>query len=283
MCRSSPSRRGAGPRRGSAAVLPRLAATPPGRRRPGRRGGARLGALLGSLAPAAHAQLTDYEGLTNVYRTVTNFNVETVRGTARAADGTFVFLNTHGSILAFHRPGGVLLEPDDIHPTLNNPIALDIWYSLEHERTYVAVLGGVTHALALHDFDTGRIVASVQLPAETGDVVVDNERNCAFVSCPGDNTVHQIDLEIALTDPLPQSSIIATFTVASQRPRFLSLETGDEGVDDNVVYVTPELSGNNTVTSARLALQLPDAGDAGGPARAALSLRVASRMLVASG
>jgi hypothetical protein len=215
-----------------------------------------LGALAALLISTSAAQVVrgPYDELTNVYRTVTNFNVETTRGMAAAADGTFVFINTHGSLLAFHRPGGVPLVPDDIHPTANNPIALDLWYDLHGGDVYVAVLGGTTHALVLHDFVTGRIRSSVPMLAETGDVVVDNELACAFVSCPGNNTVVQVDLATALLNDPTQDPVVATFTVASQRPRFLSLDPGKKGKDDNVVFVAPELSGNNTVTSVTAGL-----------------------------
>lgn len=197
---------------------------------------------LALLAAPAGAQTDDYDELTNTYRPVTNFNVETTRGLHFASTGRILMLDTHGSTLDVYVPGGPL-APDFHWPTLNNPIALDVFTDEEAEPAveYALVLGGGTHALALHDLDTGRIVRTRQFPAETGDVVVDAENALAYVSVPGNNTVVQL--------ALPALRVVATFTVSADRPRFLSFDAGDpEDSEDNVVFVAPELSGNNSVS-----------------------------------
>ena len=193
---------------------------------------------VGASGATAH-----YHELTNTFRSVANFNVETTRGMAVASAGEFVFINTHGSTLNLHVPGGPL-GPDFVWPTINNPVALDIWLDESDISPveYAVVLGSGTHALVLHDLEDGRIRELLQLPAETGDVVVDADNARAFVSLPGNNTVWQVSL--------PELELEAIFEIASQRPRFLYLDRGDPKVaDDNVVFVTPELSGNNSVSS----------------------------------
>lgn len=202
-----------------------------------------LGLSSSAFAGPPQAAQTDYDELTNTYRSAANFNVETVRGLHVAPSLRVLMINTHGSTLNMWVPGMPFNAPF-FWPTLNNPIAVDA-YSQPTGPTsapieYAVVLGGGTHALALHDLATGRIVSTLQLPAETGDVVVDQEGARAFVSLPGDNTVWQIGL--------PKLTVDAVFTVASQRPRFLYLDLGGDGVEDNLVYVAPELSSNNTVS-----------------------------------
>ena len=208
-------------------------------------------ALLGlsSQAFAGPPQVaqTNYDELTNTYRSAANFNVETVRGLHVAASLRVLMINTHGSTLNMWVPGMPTSAPF-FWPTLNNPIAVDAFSQPTGPTSapieYGVVLGGGTHALALHDLATGRIVSTLQLPAETGDLVVDQEGARAFVSLPGNNTVWQIGL--------PKLTVDAVFTVASQRPRFLYLDLGGDGVEDNLVYVAPELSGNNTVSLGSL-------------------------------
>lgn len=198
--------------------------------------------LLLAGSAAGLPQTADYDELTNTYRSVTNFNVETVRGIALAPSGNIFMINTHGSTLDAFLPGGPI-EIDFYWPTINNPIALGIYVDPGAEPPdgeYGLVLGGGTHALAMHDLLTGRIVRTLNLPAETGDLVIDQENERAFVSLPGNDTVVQI--------ALPKLVVEATFEVQANRPRFLFLDTGDpEDAADNVVLVAPELSGNNSI------------------------------------
>lgn len=202
-----------------------------------------LSVSASALAAPPQVVQTAYDELTNTYRTATNFNVETVRGLHVAASGRTLMLNTHGSTLNMWVPGMPTSAPF-FWPTLNNPIAVDAYTQPTGPSSapieYAVVLGGGTHALALHDLATGRITKTLQLPAETGDVVVDQENARAFISCPGNNTVLQVSL--------PKLELEATFTVASQRPRFLYFDAGAVGPADNRVYVAPELSSNNTVS-----------------------------------
>lgn len=211
-----------------------------------------IGGSLCLAFAAVQSTTAPYDELTNTYRTVTNFNVETVRGMHVAASGRLLMINTHGSTLNMWTPGGSLV-PQFYWPTLNNPIAVDAYTDTAEEPDveYAVVLGGGSHALALHELVGGRITNTLQLPGETGDVVVDQDNHRAFVSCPGTNTVVQVGL--------PDLDLEATFTVESQRPRFLYLDRGDAAnAADNVVYVAPELSGNNTISTN--ALQDKDTG-----------------------
>lgn len=193
-----------------------------------------------------------YDELTNTYRSVTNFNVETIRGMTVASSGELLLINTHGSTLNIHMVGGSL-APDFIWPTINNPISLGTYVSTAGASSaeYALVLGGGTHALALHDLADGHILDVLQLEAEPGDLVIDQENDRAFVSIPGNNTVVQVGL--------PQLQLEATFEVKANRPRFLFLDRGVvSDPTDNVAFVAPELSGNNSVSSRLIS----DSGEA---------------------
>ncbi|MCY3001113.1 MAG: hypothetical protein NTV21_04850 [Planctomycetota bacterium] len=208
-----------------------------------------------SLVSARQAQLVPFDQLTNTYRSATNFNVETVRGLDVSASGRTLMINTHGSRIVQWTGGPATGSPPVLptisFPTVHNPIALETFLdtSVVPNREYAVVLGAGTHALVLHDLTTMRITNCETLPAEPGDVVVDDVGRRAFVSIPGNNTVRQY--------ALPSLQLEAVFTVASQRPRFLYLEPtgGPDGIA--MVYVTPELSGNGTGTMAAVQQMTP--------------------------
>lgn len=196
-------------------------------------------------AALATAQSLEYVELTNTYKTVTNFNVETTRGMSFSTAGMLAGINTHGSQLCVFFPGS--LTPDVVVPTLNNPIAVDFYLppTAAPGKEIAVVLCAGTHAVATHDTATGRILEVLQLPAETGDLVVDSENDRCFISIPGNNTCVQVRL--------PSLEIDAVFNVASQRPRFLSFDPGAaDSIDDNRVFVAPETSGNNTISNTAL-------------------------------
>lgn len=204
------------------------------------------GLAAGALAGPALAQTTAaYEALTNTYRSVTNFNVETVRGLDVDSAGVLA-INTHGSTLVRYTGGAATgtppVFPTESWPTLNNPIAFEVWTETYDggSTDYAVVVGGGTHAVCLHDLSTpggvGRIVRTTNLAAEPGDIVIDHAAGRAFVSVPGNNTVVQLGL--------PLLELQATYSVASERPKHLYLDTLGE---TTTVLVAPELSGNNTV------------------------------------
>lgn len=185
--------------------------------------------LAGLCCAPAHAQTTaDYVELTNNYRDVTNFNVETVRGIAySASDGLIYGLNTHGSTIVRH--DDLDSVPDQVWPTLNNPMAIQLW------QDKLLVVGGSTHALALHDRMTGAILDVLELPSEPGDIVVDHVGDRAFVASQGANAVVEIDLT-TFTET-------RRYDIPAAAPRFLFLEGSGTSLR---VFVAPMLSGNNT-------------------------------------
>ncbi|MFT4539320.1 MAG: hypothetical protein ACI835_001766 [Planctomycetota bacterium] len=187
-------------------------------------------------------QTAPYDELTNNYEAVTNFNVETTRGMVVTGGAKILAINTHGSLLHVIDPTTLL--PILTVPTLNNPVAVSVYTQRDASgivAEYAVVLCAGSHALCMHDIDTGQILEVMHLPAEPGDLVVDSENHIGFASLPGNNTVVQV--------ALPSLTLDATFTVASQRPRYLHLDLGTlANPTDNQVFVTPELSSNNTLS-----------------------------------
>ena len=169
----------------------------------------------------------------------TLFNVETTRGLA-FGNGDIYAINTHGSqLVRIDVPGFA----KTVWPTLMNPIAVAYWND-GAAPDKVLVLGGATHALAVHDALTGRLVRVVDLhqhAPEPGDVVVDPDNGWAYVSSMAYDQVARIDLADA-------AAPIEVWTVDASQPRFLHLDRGDPGGTDNVLYVAPFLSGNNTIS-----------------------------------
>jgi len=191
---------------------------------------------LAFAAPTALAQADPpaaYDTLTNPRSSATNFNVETVRGLLLRNDGLYA-LNTHASRVVFHAD---LSSPEweREFPTVHNPVAMAEW------NGRLLVVGGSTWGLVEHDFQTGRMLRYVELPAEPADIVVDAANDEAYVACQGANVVVRVDL-VQFTEN-------ARYPIPSQRPRFLFF---DEQASPPMVYVAPFLSGNNTTLDQRV-------------------------------
>lgn len=182
-------------------------------------------------APLARS-FAPYAKLTNDLRERANFNVETVRGLALADDGRLYALNTHGSTVVVHADGDA--EPEEVWLTLNNPVSLAVF------GARVAVVGGATHALAVHDRVDGRILELLSLPRQPGDLVVDDTEDgwIGYVASQAENAVVEVDLEAP--------RILRRWTIPAESPRLLSLDV--EPVSGaRRLLVAPMLSGNNSV------------------------------------
>jgi hypothetical protein len=193
-----------------------------------------IASLFLTSSPGLPAQTTPFVELTNHRSEFTNFNIETVRGMCTAQGWLgFYALNTHGSMLVWHQD--LTPAPEGNWHTVNGPVALAPW------NNTILVVGGATHALVQHDRFNGRILNSVRLPAEPADIVVDSNstsptKDSAFIACQGANAVVRVNLNTF--------TVVDTYPIASQRPRFLYLEHAGNLAR---VYVAPFLSGNNTV------------------------------------
>jgi hypothetical protein len=186
--------------------------------------------VQGGPAPLPYPKVTDNR------REVVNFNAEVVRGLAPHTDGSIYALNSHASQIVHHM--NLTPEPERIIQTILNPVAIALW------SNRILVVGGGTHALAIHDANTGEILSLVQLPAEPADIVVVPEQNAAYIACQGANVVVRVNLTTA--------AITNTIPINSERPRFLYLDRGLDKVvsADDRIMVTPFISGNGSGISA---------------------------------
>ncbi|MCA8975037.1 MAG: hypothetical protein KDC98_09965 [Planctomycetes bacterium] len=216
------------------------------------------GVLLASLgllcAPELAAQLSAYTvPPDNSRRAATNFNVETIRGMAiDEPAGRLYAINTHGSTLVYFTNASAP-DPAASFRTLNNPSALAL-YDRPGGGSFALVVGGGTHGVALHDRNTGFIEGYLPLPSEPMDIVVDHERDLAFVSCggaydkvtqvPGQPKVVESGGVVVEIDLISFRESARHFIPAA-RPMFLDIEELP-GEGDNVVHVAAHLSGNGT-------------------------------------
>jgi len=193
-----------------------------------------LSAFVSSAAFAAPQSTAPFADLTDNPREFTNLNVETTRGVLWSAIDGFIYgLNTNASQVIVHADlNGTI---DFRWQTVANPVALAEW-----QGDRILVVGGGSHSLALHDRNGGEVLATLQLPSEPADIVVDEDNKFAFVSCQGANEVVKIDLS--------SMTIKEHIEIPAERPRFLSIDLGDpNSADDNVVFVAPFTSGNNSI------------------------------------
>lgn len=206
--------------------------------------------VAGALTVTAAAQDSPYPDVTNTPRSFTNFNVEVVRGfVVRQSPSFEVFsVNAYESTIVRHTSlSGAAV---DRWRTLANPV------SIAFDGNDLLVVGQGTHAIARHDSATGAFKDVLMLRAEPADIVVDDETHHAFVSCMGDDSVVEINLTGGALSIVSIWKNDATNSFPVKRPRFLYLDKGGAGTSDNVVYVAPLISGNNTLLT-RSALVTP--------------------------
>ncbi|MEM8712757.1 MAG: hypothetical protein AAGG01_17535, partial [Planctomycetota bacterium] len=217
-----------------------------------------LAALTASAAPQS-ADLpapergpgAEYPALYTDRSETSTFNVEVTRGLAvREAHGDLFAINSYASsLLRFDladletaAPGETLF-PDRAWPTLADPVAV----AASGDDVYV--LGQGTHALVRHDAETGEIldVFSPGAFSEPADLVIDEVRREAYVSCMGSDCVVRIALGPAGSGESMEeierwsTTVVGPTDFMLKRPRFLAWRDGS-------LFVAPFLAGNNTMS-----------------------------------
>lgn len=201
---------------------------------------ARKPQLPGQVTPIPRPVGKDYRKLTDSQRSFTNFNVEVVRGFFLKDVGALVpdvyAIHAYESSLVYFQ--GLAPEPTQRWRTVSNPVSIAAY------AEDLLVVGQGNHALARHDLPDGEIIDLLALPSEPADIVVDTDNDEAWVSCMGDDCVVQIDL----SSPMRIKKIWSWDEgLELKRPRFLFLDPQTSSPDDNLVYVAPMVSGNNTI------------------------------------
>ena len=209
-------------------------------------GSPRVSAFQQSLPPMVRATPVpvpdgkEYRHLTDNQRSFTNLNVEVVRGFIVKDVGVpvpdFYAINAYESTLLYFN--GLGAQPSKRWRTITNPV------SLAEYAGDLLVVGQGNHALVRHDLPGGAIIDHLALPSEPADIVIDTDNDEAWVSCMGDDAVVQIQLS-----PTLKIKKIWSWDegLELKRPRFLFFDPQSASPDDNVVYVAPMVSGNNTI------------------------------------
>ena len=197
----------------------------------------------GATGPGATLVGRPYPALTDSPRGFTNFNVEVVRGFVVRPLGrtgsdavleTFALNAYESTVVRF-----VGARERGRWRTVNNPVSIALF------EGDLLVVGQGNHALARHDARTGELLDLLMLPSEPADIAVDGDHGEAWISCMGADAVVQVDLGERLRAVKVWSWDEG---LRLKRPRFLHLDRGGPEPEDNVLYVAPLVSGNNTLT-----------------------------------
>ncbi len=202
--------------------------------------GQATGARTGTV-PQPHA-LAAFEVLDNVEGPWVNLNVVPVRPLLLGTRGTFA-INTHASTVVRISAAATVVGTFSV-PW--GPVSIAERTS-DGESELLVVCRG-THVLVRLDPLTGETLATLDLPFEPADIVVDAARDAAFIACSGADSVVEVDLAL--------NTIAHTYAIRGKHPVFLSFDAHGR------VLVAPQLSGNNsgTVSRALTPLQADESG-----------------------
>ncbi len=217
---------------------------------------------LQAAAPEDPALLTPYNyPLYTEGAASQSFNAEVMRGMVVSPDGTKLYaINSYaGSVMEFDltalpsSPSKDVLEPVNVWPTVKDPVAIAFHANSFYPNGRLFVLGQGTHALSSHDPANGRFISVFTHEgadeydatgfSEPADLVIDEVRSEAYVSCMGSDAVFRLNIggqliqymEHWATSPDPDERAFQL-----KRPRFLSWH-------NDALYVAPFTSGNNTL------------------------------------
>ncbi len=182
----------------------------------------------------------------NVEGSYVNLNTIAVRPMVQTANGDLYVANTHDSTVEVF--DGTLSTPQKVYPMPWGPTSLAVWDAPGDSPDELLVVCRGSYTLARMDLNSGRLLSLLDLPALPGDLLVDDAKSRAFISCSGLDSVVQVDLTTNTIEITYDEANFPGFAV--KHPLFLSFD------DQGRVLVSPLVSGNNT-TSER-----------GGPLRA---------------
>jgi len=195
-------------------------------------------------APTASPNISEllqapYKVLDNVEGPWVNLNVVPVRPMTMTADQLHVYaVNTHGSVVQHY--GNLTGQATDTFRVPWGPVSIAIWPDFAQTELLVVCQG--SHALVRLDRLSGDTLATLDLPFEPSDLIVDHVRDRAFISCKGVDSVVEVDL--------PTNTIVQTYAIPSKSPVFLSFDAN--GTD---VLAAPMFSGNNSFVHKTANLQ----------------------------
>ena len=198
-------------------------------------------------------RMAPYRVLDRVEGSFVHTNEVPVRPLALAPDGALWSVNTHRGTIERLQTGAA--QAVEVRRTPLAPVALAFWDGagdgLGDDELLVSCAG--SDCLLRTALD-GTILDVVTTPAGPRDVIVDSNRNLAFVACALADSVLQLDLVTG------EQVVYGPAQFTSKKPTFLSF------APDGDVFVTPLLSGNdstadrqgNTIAAIGRVLDLAD-------------------------
>lgn len=159
------------------------------------------------------------------------------------ANGHLFALNAHDSAVVELDAAGAVLRTIRV-PW--GPVSVGLWRAEPEAESDLLVVSQGTHALSRIDLASGAIVALIPLPTEPSFLLVHPTTGTAFVSCPGDDSVVEVDVAA--------SRVLRRYPIPSKRPTFMALDA------DGGVLVAPMMSGNNSVVDDGTLILAPGEG-----------------------
>ncbi len=184
-----------------------------------------------ALSPAL-AQTANYVAVDNIEEDWVNLNLPPVRPMMMWQDLELYAVNVHDSTVSRYTTASSL--PMSTFRTPWGPVSIAGWVDpfggTSSEKLLVACRG--SYVLAFLDRITGQTIDILELPAEPGDLLVDQTTNQAYITCSAQDLVIEVDLVgVAIT---------RQWTIPSKHPLFMSFD------QNNDIVVAPMLSGNNS-------------------------------------
>jgi hypothetical protein len=180
--------------------------------------------------PAESHSLAPFRVLDNVEGPWVNLGVVPIRPMLVTAGGIFA-VNTHASTVA-----RIASFADvESYPVPWGPVSIALRDRDGAQELLVVCRG--SHVLVRLDPATGDTLHLLDLPFEPADILVDAERDSAFIACSGADSVVEVDLA--------SNAIVHTYPIRGKHPVFLSFDAHGR------VLVAPQLSGNNSGTISR--------------------------------
>ncbi len=202
-----------------------------------------------ALSPAL-AQTADYVAVDNIEEDWVNLNLPPVRPMMLWQGQELYAVNVHDSTVSRYATATGL--PTATFRTPWGPVSIAGWVDpfggASSEKLLVACRG--SYVLAFLDRITGQTIDILELPAEPGDLLVDQTTNQAYITCSAQDLVVEVDLVgVAIT---------RRWTLPSKHPLFMSFD------QNNDIVVAPMLSGNNSATERKPGTIIPlDSGPRG--------------------
>lgn len=199
--------------------------------------------VLLSLPASSHAQTAPFKALDNIESEYTLLGAYPIRPMAVDPVTSDLFTLNVGlsKVLQFRTqdlPTGVPFQTWQVPA---QPVSIGIWNETLPgnggiARRIVVVCRG-DHVAVLLDSVTGEVLHLLRLDHEPGDLLIDQARNRAFVSCQGARTVVEINLAASFTRA-------NTFTIVQQEPLRMCFDAQMR------LLVAPLCSGNNSAINS---------------------------------